>query len=137
MGSRFRKALVAESVRDSLHSWCKRVKDRSRHSLTARSTCSLESIIDDETITVASGTLSRCSSAGSLNQLTVNSTEHPEAGFDDSDPPLHDYSFDVSEYSSKSFHNGLPQPTANGAEDIVVNEEENRAETLFQLFQKT
>ncbi|KAK6121337.1 hypothetical protein DH2020_044909 [Rehmannia glutinosa] len=44
MGSRCKKALIAESVRDSLHSWCKRVKERSKTtmSVTTRSTCSLD-----------------------------------------------------------------------------------------------
>ncbi|KAI4296221.1 hypothetical protein L6164_036196 [Bauhinia variegata] len=80
MGSRCRKALVAESVRESLHSWCKRVKRKSRHdslhSHTARSACSLESTIDErDEITVVSGTLTRTTSLESLNQITVNSLE--------------------------------------------------------------
>ncbi|MQL90213.1 hypothetical protein Taro_022803 [Colocasia esculenta] len=76
MGSKFKKSLLAESVRISLHRWCRRVKERSRRDLrhldlgTTRSTCSLESIMDerDETTTVASGTLSRSSSVTSLDQ---------------------------------------------------------------------
>lgn len=68
MGSRCKKAIIAESVRESLHSWCKRVKARSKatNSITTRSTCSLESIIDegDEIITVGSATLSPSSSFG-------------------------------------------------------------------------
>ncbi|KAG2705390.1 hypothetical protein I3760_05G050800 [Carya illinoinensis] len=82
MGSRYKKALVAESVRESLHGWCKRVKERSKqrdslHSHTTRSVCSLESTIDErDEITVASvTTLSRSSSLGSLNQVTVASNE--------------------------------------------------------------
>ena len=76
MGSRCKKALVAESVRKSLHSWCKRVKHKSKHdslhSHTARSVCSLESTIDErDEITVVSGTLTRSSSLESLNQITV------------------------------------------------------------------
>ncbi|KAK8626838.1 hypothetical protein V6N13_134468 [Hibiscus sabdariffa] len=79
MGSRCKKALVAESVRESLHSWCKRVKVKSKresvHSHTARSMCSLESIVDDEREAVTVGTLSRSSSMESLNQITITSSE--------------------------------------------------------------
>lgn len=76
MGSRCKKALVTESVRESLHSWCKRVKHKSKHdslhSHTARSVCSLESTIDErDEITVLSGTLIRSSYLESLNQITV------------------------------------------------------------------
>ncbi|KAL2985568.1 hypothetical protein AAZX31_12G159000 [Glycine max] len=76
MGSRCKKALVAESVRKSLHSWCKRVKHKSKHdslhSHTTRSVCSLESTIDErDEITVVSGTLTRSSYLESLNQITV------------------------------------------------------------------
>ncbi|AQK58642.1 barley mlo defense gene homolog 4 [Zea mays] len=80
MGSKFKKSLVSENVRESLHSWCKRVKDRSRHNplfsrngtLTTRSVCSLDTTYetDHETNTVC--TLSRTASATSLDdQLTV------------------------------------------------------------------
>ncbi|KQJ89165.1 MLO-like protein 4 isoform X2 [Brachypodium distachyon] len=80
MGSKFKKSLVSESVRDSLHSWCKRVKDK-RHNplflrngtLTSRSVCSLDTTIyetDHETNTVC--TLSRTVSASSMDEeLTV------------------------------------------------------------------
>lgn len=74
MGSRCKKALVTESVRDSLHSWCKRVKQKSKHSHTARSICSLESTIDErDEITVVSGTLTRTTSLDleSLNQIIL------------------------------------------------------------------
>ncbi|KAK9286747.1 hypothetical protein L1049_015151 [Liquidambar formosana] len=143
MGSRFKKALVSESVRESLHSWCKRVKEKSKrdslHSRTA-TTCSLESIIDerDEVITVASGTLSRCSSAGSLNEVNVASTEQLQAVFAITDPPEDEYPFQMSEYSSNPLGNGSSQPPASGTEDIIMGDgEENKVETLFQLLQKT
>ncbi|KAG1369915.1 putative MLO-like protein 4 [Cocos nucifera] len=79
IGSKFQKSLLAESVRESLHSWCRRVKVKSKRELmlsrlgTATSTCSLESTIDetDETITVGSGTLSRSSSTASLEELNT------------------------------------------------------------------
>ncbi|XP_076920445.1 MLO-like protein 4 [Bidens hawaiensis] len=81
MGSRVKKALIAESVRDSLHSWCKRVKERSRalQSVATRSTCSLGSTIDegDEVITVASGSFSQSSSTGTLNHLDDNQDSNP------------------------------------------------------------
>ena len=90
MGSKFKKSLVSESVRESLHSWCKRVKDRNRHSslfsrngtVTARSVCSLDTTYetDHETNTVC--TLSRTASATSLDdQLTVGTVD------DDDDEP--------------------------------------------------
>lgn len=75
MGSRFKKSLIAESVRESLHSWCKRVKTR-RSPLsrvgTTTSVCSLDttSIIDDETITV--GTLSRSPSMDDLPEFCLD-----------------------------------------------------------------
>ncbi|XP_039133524.1 LOW QUALITY PROTEIN: MLO-like protein 4 [Dioscorea cayenensis subsp. rotundata] len=83
MGSKFKKSLLAENIRESLHSWCRRVKEKSRRgdpadrSLarleTARSTCSLGSTIyeTDETNTVASGQLSRSLSVASLDDLAV------------------------------------------------------------------
>ncbi|KAL4187182.1 hypothetical protein AMTRI_Chr09g17620 [Amborella trichopoda] len=54
MGSRFKKALIAEDVRESLHGWCKRVKERSKHGSlhanlrSATSTTSLDSMADGE-----------------------------------------------------------------------------------------
>ncbi|GKD86108.1 MLO-like protein 4 [Tanacetum coccineum] len=73
MGSKVKKALIAESVRDSLHYWFKRVKERSKtpRSVATKSTCPLGSTIDegDEEITVASRTLSQSSSAGTLNNF--------------------------------------------------------------------
>ncbi|OEL24006.1 MLO-like protein 4 [Dichanthelium oligosanthes] len=84
MGSKFKKSLVSENVRESLHSWCKRVKDRSRHkplfsrdgTVTTRSVCSLDTTYetDHETNTVC--TLSRTASATSLDdQLTVGTVD--------------------------------------------------------------
>ena len=87
MGSKFKKSLVSEGVRDSLHSWCKRIKDR-RHNplfmrngtLTSRSVCSLDTTIyetDHETNTVC--TLSRTVSASSLDEaLTVVTVDDEE-----------------------------------------------------------
>ncbi|KAA8545500.1 hypothetical protein F0562_020284 [Nyssa sinensis] len=145
MGSRCKKALIAESVRDSLHSWCKRVKEKSRRnamlSVTTRSTCSLESIIDesDEIITVASGTLSRCSSAHSLDQVEINvaSIEQPETLLETSNLSQHEYSLRIPESSLKSLSNGEEDNVEDGAENNVSNGEEGKAETLFELFQKT
>ncbi|CAL0300778.1 unnamed protein product [Lupinus luteus] len=110
MGSRCKKALVAESVRESLHSWCKRVKQKSRHDSlhTARSVCSIESTIDE--ITVASGTLTRSSSLEDMNQITVTSVDQ------------------------LNFHT-----CDNNTQDsiYVANGEEQNVETLLDLFQKT
>eukprot|EP00268_Persea_americana_P032112 TRINITY_DN3148_c0_g2_i1.p2 TRINITY_DN3148_c0_g2~~TRINITY_DN3148_c0_g2_i1.p2 ORF type:complete len:140 (+),score=28.23 TRINITY_DN3148_c0_g2_i1:1966-2385(+) len=79
MGSRFKKALLAESVRESLHSWCKRVKEKSKldssHSQlgNTHSIHSLESTIDerDEIITVVSDTLSRSPSTVTHNSVSL------------------------------------------------------------------
>lgn len=141
MGSRYKKALVAESVRESLHSWCKRVKERSRqrdslHSHTPRSVCSLESTIDErDEITVASVTsLSRSSSLGSLNQITVASNDLAETVLETTG----EYSFRVAEYLSDSARvsaSGLP-PTYDGEENAGCRDE-GRVETLFDLFKKT
>ncbi|XVF01157.1 hypothetical protein REPUB_Repub04eG0064200 [Reevesia pubescens] len=145
MGSRCKKALVAESVRESLHSWCKRVKERSKresmHSHTARSVCSLESIIDDERdgITVASGTLSRSSSMESLNQITITSSEQAEAILGTSNPAQDqdEYSSRVAEYLSESININTSQPLTIDEEDNEGIAEEGNVDTLYNLFQRT
>ncbi|URE11126.1 hypothetical protein MUK42_10163 [Musa troglodytarum] len=87
MGSKFKKSLIAESVRESLHSWCRRVKEKSKRDpvlsrlgTTTTSTCSLESTADetDETNTIGSGTLSRCSSRASLEELAADASDVQE-----------------------------------------------------------
>uniref|UniRef100_A0A175YEP9 MLO-like protein n=1 Tax=Daucus carota subsp. sativus TaxID=79200 RepID=A0A175YEP9_DAUCS len=139
MGSRLKKSLIAENVRDSLHSWCKRVKERSKHnavnSITTRSTCSLGSTIDegDEIITVASRTISPCSSTGSLNHLVDDSmtNELPDATIiGSSDRSNHELSFRVSDYASYGF---------NYESEIQdnVDDEEGKVVTLFDLLRKT
>ncbi|GLT64285.1 hypothetical protein SLA2020_367890 [Shorea laevis] len=140
MGSRCKKALVAESVRDSLHSWCKRVKERSRlrdsaHSHTTRSVCSLESTVDEgDEITVASGTLSPSSSLASLNQVTVESNEPV---LETCDVRHAEYSFRVEEYLSDSLRVSVSLPPTNDKEeDSAGSGEEGKVETLFDLFQK-
>ena len=74
MGSKFKKSLIAESVRESLHSWCKRVKTKRSPLLsrvgTTTSICSLDTTMDDETITV--GTLSRSPSMDDLPEATLD-----------------------------------------------------------------
>jgi mlo protein len=144
MGSRCKKALVAESVRESLHSWCKRVKEKSRirdsvHSHTTRSVCSLESTVDErDEITVASGTLSRSSSMGSLNQVTVESNELVQV-----EPVLEtgerhgEYSFRVEEYLSDSLRVSVSLPPNIDEDDSAGSREEGKVETLFDLFHKT
>lgn len=73
MGSKFKRSLIAESVRESLHSWCKRVKEKTRHgpSLsrngTVTSTCSLGSTVDDHDETNTVCTLSRTPSLDNLS----------------------------------------------------------------------
>lgn len=143
MGSRHKKALIAESVRDSLHSWCKRVKERSKLSVTTRSTCSLESTVLDERdeITVASGTLSRCSSAGSLHQLDNNG--EPAAL-----PPVspeHKLSSHIPELLSHSMTrdienndvDDIEECRSNADDDYIEEHEHHQPETLLDLFQKT
>lgn len=151
MGSQCGKALVAESVRDSLHSWCKRVKDRSKHdaprSITTRSTCSLGSTIDegDEIATVASVTLSPCSSRGSFHHLDENHVSNDQqegCTIETSNQPGHEISFRNREYSCEA----LVADTEEIADDErhssdplenVDNDDADKTETLFELFQKT
>ncbi|XP_062026389.1 MLO-like protein 4 isoform X2 [Rosa rugosa] len=139
MGSRCKKALVAESVRESLHSWCKRVKERSKHSHAARSVCSLDTTIDErDEITVASGTLSRSSSLDSLHQVTVAPMEQPHAALETTDPPQHEYSFRVAEYLADSVSISASQrPTTSEEDDDSINGVEEKVDTLLELFQKT
>lgn len=142
MGSRFKKALVTESVRESLHSWCKRVKERSKrdslHSHTTRSVCSLDTTIDEgDEITVASGTLSRSSSLGSLHQVTVVSTQQPDAALQTSNLPQDEYPSRVEEYLSETLTINASQPPTNDEEDSADNGEEEKVKTLFELFQDT
>ncbi|WOL11138.1 MLO-like protein 4 [Canna indica] len=83
MGSKFKKSLIAESVRESLHSWCRRVKEKSKRDPvlsrlgTTTSTISLGSTVDetDETNTIGSGTLSRCSSRASMEELVADPSD--------------------------------------------------------------
>ncbi|CAH1445215.1 unnamed protein product [Lactuca virosa] len=130
MGSKCKKALIAESVRESLHSWCKRVKERSKtlHSVATRSTCSLGSTIDegDEVITVASGTLSQSSSTGTLTQMEDN-----RSSGDANHPPEQELSFRMSEYLSDTIRHAPPN------QGIEEHEVEVEVETLQDLFRKT
>ncbi|KAG6778312.1 hypothetical protein POTOM_018170 [Populus tomentosa] len=146
MGSRFRKALVAESVRDSLHSWCKRVKERSKRdsaalSVATRSVCSLDTTIDEQDeITVASGTLSRSSSLGSLNEVTVappHEQEEAEEDAETSNPHQdhHQLSLRIEEYLNDT--TSQPPPIIDEEDDDMGDEEGSRAETLIELFQRT
>ncbi|EXB87367.1 MLO-like protein 4 [Morus notabilis] len=141
MGSRFKKTLVTESVRESLHSWCKRVKERSKrdslHSHTIRSVCSLELTIDErDEITIASGTLSRSSSFESQNQLTVTSSILPDEAARES--PAIPHAFRMDEYLSESVNISASQPpTSVGEEGGLSNGEEQKVKTLFELFQNT
>ncbi|PON46313.1 Mlo-related protein [Parasponia andersonii] len=144
MGSRFKKALVAESVRESLHSWCKRVKERSKreslHSHTTRSVCSLESTIDEgDKITIASGTLSRSSSLDSQNQLTITSNRQPEAeaALEIPNTRHHEYSFRLEEYLSESVSICTTQTPSNGEDASLSNGDEDKVKTLFEFFQDT
>ncbi|CAN1169593.1 MLO-like protein 4 [Linum perenne] len=138
MGSRCRKALVSESVRDSLRSWCKRVKERSKRdaamSVATRSVCSLDTATidegDEDCITIAS--MSRSSSMNSLNEITVVETADDEHGVDDH----HDLSRRIEEYFSSNV-------AVSHGEELFDHDaqqrggEEGRVETLFDLFRRT
>lgn len=151
MGSRCGKALVAESVRDSLHSWCKRVKDRSKHdalrSITTRSTCSLGSTIDegDEIATVASVTLSPCSSRGSFHHLdekVVLNDQQEDCIVETSNQPGHELSFRNREYSCEALVTDTEEivdDKTHSSEPLenMDNDDADKIETLFELFQKT
>lgn len=143
MGSRFKKTLVSESVRESLHSWCKRVKERSRHdsvhSHTTRSVCSLDTtttIDEGDEITVASGTLSRSSSMESLNQVTITSTEQAESILNTlNSSQAEELSHRVEEYLSETLNNCASE--APPFEEDNSGSGEEKVETLYDLFQKT
>lgn len=143
MGSRCGKALVAESVRESLHSWCKRVKDKSKRdaalrSITTRSTCSLGSTIDE----IATVTLSPCSSRGSFHHLDENVLSN-----DQQEDCIVETSYELSfrnvnrEYSSEHLANDTEENADNerhSSEPLVTDiEEAGKPDTLFDLFQKT
>ncbi|KAK9678003.1 hypothetical protein RND81_11G181400 [Saponaria officinalis] len=134
MGSKCKKALVAESVRDSLHSWCKRVKEKSKRSHTAQSVCSLDEI--DETNTVASLTLSPSSSVASLNEIKVahpEQTEDAQVGNSMAGPS--DFtSFRIEEYISQSAQVTFQDDSDHDPTGI---EEERMADTLADLLRKT
>ncbi|XP_059280678.1 MLO-like protein 4 isoform X2 [Lycium ferocissimum] len=145
MGSRCGKALVAESVRDSLHSWCKRVKDKSKRdalrSITTRSTCSLGSTIDEED-EIATVTLSPCSSRGSFHHLDENVVSNEDCIVETSTQPEHELSFRNREYSSDTEEIVIDErhssePRVTDIEEIVANDDAGKLETLFELFQKT
>lgn len=139
MGSRHKKALIAESVRESLHSWCKRVKERSKLSVTTRSTCSLEE-------RDGSGTLSPRSSAGSLHELDNNGEPPAGAG-----APQHELSSHVPDNLSHPMASDIENEdnddiekcknTCHDIEECRSNADDNieelQPETLLDLFQKT
>ncbi|KAB5574420.1 hypothetical protein DKX38_001614 [Salix brachista] len=141
MGSRFKKALVSESVRDSLHSWCKRVKERSKRdsaalSVATRSVCSLDTTIDEQDeITVASGSLSRSSSLGSVNEVAVAPPHEQEEAEEDGETlnphqDHHQLSLRIVEYLNDTT---LQPPPFTDEDD---EEEESRPETLLELFRR-
>lgn len=142
MGSRFKKALVSESVRDSLHSWCKRVKERSKRdsaalSVATRSVCSLDTTIDEQDeITVASGSLSRSSSLGSVNDQVAVAPPHEQEEAEEDGETLnphqdhHQLSLRIVEYLNDT----TMQPPPFTDEDD--EEEESRPETLLELFRR-
>lgn len=113
MGSRFKKALLAESVRESLHSWCKRVKEKSKNDSShsqlgnTQSVRSLESTIDerDEIITVVPDTLSPSPSMCTQNLVSledVNSASVEPA--ENSEQTQRDFSLQLTCISSGSAH---------------------------------
>ncbi|KAK4799001.1 hypothetical protein SAY86_024366 [Trapa natans] len=155
MGSRCKKALVAESVRESLHSWCKRVKEKSRqdrrrrhlNSHTDRSVCSLDSTIHkgDEEVTVASGTLSRSSSMASvLNRDTVTSIDQVDTADLQGGHCDPEFSLRMEEYLKESLKmSSTAQPLPDQGDDDAIDEESGNGqpevsnETLWELFMKT
>jgi mlo protein len=151
MGSRHKKAVIAESVRDSLHSWCKRVKERSKHT---RSVCSLDTATIDERDEMTVGTLSRSSSMTSLNQITINSIDQAESIFGaaaSSSSPQDGYTSRVEEYLSETYNNIGSIPPLNDEIEIEIEGEEDNGgrgsgsdenngdagETLLELFRRT
>ncbi|GAB2283519.1 MLO-like protein 4 [Dionaea muscipula] len=133
MGSKTKPALVAESVRDSLHSWCRRVKEKSRHSHAARSVCSIDE--GDETMTVASLTLSPCSSVASLNELTtIENSPQPEAALRGTSASNRDaFSFRISEYISQAAKNSFNQPPPDDGVDLLGSPDHGMDEVSFRI----
>ncbi|XP_078170954.1 seven transmembrane MLO family protein [Carex rostrata] len=74
MGSKFKKSLVSENVRESLHKWCKRVRQKTQYARSL-SVCSLDFTVDEFEETLTVGTLSRTVSTNSLDDLGENETE--------------------------------------------------------------
>ncbi|CAI9103808.1 OLC1v1002370C1 [Oldenlandia corymbosa var. corymbosa] len=146
MGSRHKKALIAESVRDSLHSWCKRVKEKSKRnavlSVTTRSTIDER----DEIITVGSGTLSRCSSSSSMrnraaNEDTINTLPDCIVGID-RNPDEFDISSRISEYLAQTIATAPEEEEEDNADHLEEEEQEQEEhgtlhpETHSDEFQK-
>ncbi|KAI3943007.1 hypothetical protein MKX01_024930 [Papaver californicum] len=153
------RASAAESVRESLHSWCKRAKARreSVHFRVTRSVCSLDSTIDeqDETTTLGSGTLSRSSSIASLDNITEIHAEKHETAFEitdnptfgvstlipeypsHSDNPTFDVSSPIPEYPSHSDDRRESNTLPFGSTESNTSEIECRPDTLLELFKKT
>ncbi|KAJ4795208.1 MLO-like protein [Rhynchospora pubera] len=68
MGSKCKKSLVSEHVRESLHKWCKRVR-RKTQLARSLSVTSLDFTVDETEETLTVGTLSRTVSRTSLDDL--------------------------------------------------------------------
>ncbi|CAK9161640.1 unnamed protein product [Ilex paraguariensis] len=85
MGSRFKKSIVSESVRRSLHGWRRRVKAKRGDSpytlVNVTSTTSLDSMVDDRTDSVAS---SNMEGSSSRREDTSSTISHEHASFEQS-----------------------------------------------------
>jgi mlo protein len=68
MGSKFKKSVVSENVRESLHKWCKRVRHKTQHARSL-SVSSLDFTVDEFEETLTVGTLTRTASTTSLDDL--------------------------------------------------------------------
>ncbi|KAL0348246.1 UNVERIFIED_CONTAM: MLO-like protein 4 [Sesamum angustifolium] len=109
MGSRCKKALIAESVRESLHSWCKRVKERSKTTMSVTTR-----FIEPSRQNGLSNGDQECAADSSNHEIK------------------HEFSFrHMQQHPSEA-------PTDDVADDVdVVGLEEGKNETLLELFQKT
>lgn len=133
MGSKCKKAVIAESIRESLHSWCKRGKERSKLSIATRSVCSVETIDErDEEITVASGTLSPCSSSGAQSHHEENEEANKQPGGISSGPSQLEVSFRISEYLNQAIIN-----VEENIDDDIEEEPLQHGTTLSELFERT
>ncbi|KAM7478843.1 hypothetical protein LguiA_027056 [Lonicera macranthoides] len=77
------------------------------------------------------------STTAELDENVGPANDQPDTIFEIFDPSHHELSFRMPEYSSNPFGNDSSQPISINSEDNVENRDDNKVETLLDLFQKT